>query len=269
VKIRATTQQIRARVTTTAFNLATRATNFALTTRANAYKIKIEVGHFLSLKFFTETISILSLPALFFNKAGITDSATIDDTTVLDPSKGITDATTVSEVFAKVQAKGFSDRFSIEDGGLYFLEDYTSIDYTAGVQPIFSMGKNISDSAGFSDVLGNFSITKGIVDTPMFTDGIALNKSKLIETDTANVSEAYAALFSNSATDGITVAENFITLYSKGVADSAAWSDISSLVIGPVVQDALNTSDSGSLRSQGYCSFDYFAADYVGTSLTF
>ena len=131
------------------------------------------------------------------------------------------------------------------------------------------MGKNISDSAGFSDVLGNFSITKGIVDTPMFTDGIALNKSKLIETDTANVSEAYAALFSNSATDGITVAENFITLYSKGVADSAAWSDISSLVIGPVVQDALNTSDSGSLRSQGYCSFDYFAADYVGTSLTF
>ena len=214
MRIKTTTQKLRARVTTSAYSLATRATTFALNAQAHAYKLKISVGTFGSYLF-------------------------------------------------------FQDPFSIEDGGLYFLEDYTPLGYTAGRQPLILFGKNVSDSAGFTDALGVFTIGKGILDTPSFTDGIALNKSKLIETDTGNVSESYVAAFSNSASDGITVAQSFISSYSKAVADGAAWSDSSLLVVGSAVQDGLGLGDAGSIRAQGYCSFDYFAADYVGTSLTF
>ena len=269
MRIKTTTQKLRARVTTSAYSLATRATTFALNAQAHAYKLKISVGTFGSYLFFQDNALVQSLTNLFFTKAGIVDNAAFTDDDSLNIGKNEVDGVTVSEVFAKVQAKGFSDPFSIEDGGLYFLEDYTPLGYTTPKQPLILFGKNVSDSASFTDALGVFTIGKGILDTPSFTDGIALNKSKLIETDTGNISESYAAAFSNSASDGITVAQSFISSYSKAVADGAAWSDSSLLVVGSAVQDGLGLGDAGSIRAQGYCSFDYFAADYVGTSLTF
>jgi len=36
-----------------------------------------------------------------------------------------------------------------------------------------------------------------------------------------------------------------------------------------ILGDSSALSDSGSIRSQGYCAFDYFAEDYVGDIRTF
>ena len=38
---------------------------------------------------------------------------------------------------------------------------------------------------------------------------------------------------------------------------------------GKVASDSASATESGSYRGQGYCSFDYFAEDYVGFSGTF
>ena len=268
MRIKATTQKLRARVTTGAYSLATRATTFALDAQAHAYKLKIAVGKFLSLLFFEDTISIQSLTSLFFTKAGITDSVTAEDTTVVVPTKNITDTGTFSDVYQQVQSKGFIDRFSIEDGGLYFLQDYTSEDYTVPLQPVFTFGKNVTETANFTDVLGVFTVGKGLTEAPALTDTFTYVKGKAF-VDTYTAADVYTSEVGKPVADGITVAESFISSYSKVVADSASWTDLSSMVISPAVQDALGLSDAGSLRSQGYCNFDYFAADYVGISRTF
>ena len=48
-----------------------------------------------------------------------------------------------------------------------------------------------------------------------------------------------------------TVSESLVMLKTKILGDSSAF------------------SDSGTIRSQGYCAFDYFAEDYVGDIRTF
>lgn len=45
--------------------------------------------------------------------------------------------------------------------------------------------------------------------------------------------------------------------------------DILAVVAGKSVSDLLLLSDSGDVFLQGYCSFDYFASDYVGETRTF
>jgi len=53
------------------------------------------------------------------------------------------------------------------------------------------------------------------------------------------------------------------------VSDSIRVSDTTFLSIGKVFADTMSVSDSGSIRMQNYCDFDYFDEDYVGTSTTF
>jgi hypothetical protein len=55
----------------------------------------------------------------------------------------------------------------------------------------------------------------------------------------------------------------------REVSDSISVSDTTFLSIGKVFADTMSVSDSGSIRMQNYCDFDYFDEDYVGTSTTF
>ena len=41
------------------------------------------------------------------------------------------------------------------------------------------------------------------------------------------------------------------------------------LFMGKGFTDTMDITDTGSIRMQSYCSFDYFSDDYVGSSLTF
>jgi len=41
------------------------------------------------------------------------------------------------------------------------------------------------------------------------------------------------------------------------------------LFIGKGFTDTMDITETGSIRMQSYCSFDYFSDDYVGSSLTF
>jgi hypothetical protein len=50
---------------------------------------------------------------------------------------------------------------------------------------------------------------------------------------------------------------------------STSVDDTFSLQPGKHLTDNIDTGDTGSLRSQGYADFSYFAEDYVGDSRTF
>ena len=57
--------------------------------------------------------------------------------------------------------------------------------------------------------------------------------------------------------------------FIKVRSNIASVADLFAYSTGRVLSDTIGSSDSGSLRGQGYCAFDYFEADYVGYSQSF
>jgi len=60
----------------------------------------------------------------------------------------------------------------------------------------------------------------------------------------------------------------FITILRVVAASAAAAQDSTVLRMGKVFANTASVADSGSLRSQGYSAFSFFAEDYVGSSRT-
>lgn len=58
-------------------------------------------------------------------------------------------------------------------------------------------------------------------------------------------------------------------ILSRSVSDNAQIADSRSIGFGSARTDSASFTDSGSVRSQGYCDFTYFAEDFVGASRTF
>lgn len=110
--------------------------------------------------------------------------------------------------------------------------------------------RSYSDTATLSD--DNYiSLDKPITDNPSFTDFNRTDFGKLTG-DTPVVGDALALQ--------VTLAP-FNNAYS--VSDSA------DIVPNKVFNELPSLTDAGSLRSQGYSDFTYFAEDYVGASRTF
>ena len=64
--------------------------------------------------------------------------------------------------------------------------------------------------------------------------------------------------------------ENLAKAFSKApFLDSALLGDATAVAAGKVLLDSASTTDAGSLRSQGYSDFTFFAEDFVGASTTF
>jgi len=78
-------------------------------------------------------------------------------------------------------------------------------------------------------------------------------------------------LFGKSFSDAVSVSDAITKTVTKPFADSVSTSDSFSRTVdyNRSFSDSVSTSSSGSLRSQGYCDFTYFAEDYVGYSRTF
>lgn len=90
-------------------------------------------------------------------------------------------------------------------------------------------------------------------------------------TDTVSVSDEINKLFGKSFSDAVSTSDSSTRTVTKPFVDSVSTSDSFSRTINynRSFSDSVGTSSSGSLRSQGYCDFTYFAEDYVGYSRTF
>jgi len=69
--------------------------------------------------------------------------------------------------------------------------------------------------------------------------------------------------------DDVGVVDEQDVTSAKDLADGAGAAETVARRANAVIIDAPAVADSGSLRMQDYCAFDYFAEGYVGTSLTF
>lgn len=146
-------------------------------------------------------------------------------------------------------------------------------------------GKNTTDNVGltdFSDAVSNKPFTNGVgaaEQFDLFQLTKALTENLTIETQGDYFAEDYTFAGYTvvsfdievrkpvaevvGITDPLGIAQSKQPSETVGLAETVVRGTISSIIDTPAV------ADSGSLRMQDYCSIDYFAQDYVGTSLTF
>jgi len=83
------------------------------------------------------------------------------------------------------------------------------------------------------------------------------------------LSDVQAKGFGKSLNDSQDITDSTDKSVAKSISEVTATNDSVSFSSNSRVSDTIGSSDSGSLRSQGYCAFDYFSEDYVGASRTF
>jgi len=170
---------------------------------------------------------------------------------------GFTDDETIAFAKSLFDVVGVTDDI---DGAASILDDQ-EMDYfkhttdIANITDLFirvvAFVRVYSDLVGVTDKLV-WDSTKALTDTSAFTDTQRQDFGKL-HIDTPVVSDALA-----------------IHMLLAPFTDSTAVADIATMNAGKnFTQEEASLADTGSLRSQGYADFSYFAEDYVGTSRTF
>ena len=167
---------------------------------------------------------------------------------------GITDTQAKAVGKSLADSSSASDESSVEVGKP--LDDSSGANDAAYLE----FGSVQNDSGIASDEIDSFAVGKGLQDSSLIVENQNMDFHKFIE-EVTNVTDDL---------DGEATAEDdqemtFTKVRSElaFASDSFAYSSISS------VSDTIGSNDAGSLRSQGYCAFDYFLEDYVGASRTF
>ena len=129
--------------------------------------------------------------------------------------------------------------------------------------------KNTTDTASFSD---HFIIYKNyyrdFVDSAATDDAIAMAYLKQLS-DNAFASDVIDFATGKALYDIANTGDNEYFNLSKPVQNSATVSELCVYALTKARSDLASTTDAGSLRSQGYSDFTYFAEDFVGASRTF
>jgi hypothetical protein len=113
------------------------------------------------------------------------------------------------------------------------------------------MAKPFYDDAGTAD-LYQASVTKPVSDSASLTDDILVFDTGKFLNDNSGVGDAISKGFNRAP-----------------ILEAFAVTDQPSLGSGLVKNDSALITDSGSLRSQGYCDLSYFEDDYVGAIRSF
>lgn len=234
----------------------------------------------------------------------LSDSSAVAEDATLTAVKRLTEAPTVADNdtldVIKIAGDSTDSDYASEN---YFAGDYVEGDRMDKVfafeEAEFSYVKNISDQAFVTDDLDGEASTEDDQEISFVkTRTEIVSIADVFDRDVAfirNFSETPAAndtpakVMARPAADSGTVTDTFAknVVYLRDFTDSFSTSDSDTIDFGAVKSDdgALTDSDvksmtkslaeapsaasSGSLRSQGYCDFTYFAEDYVGASRTF
>jgi len=200
------------------------------------------------------TYSAGSSKATFETGEFLITSAFLDSLAALD-GVGTSDGAVLS-VF-----KTFTDDSSAaEDATLAFFKVLAENGYVSE-KHIFDFFKTLTDTA---TVTSNFTSTR----TKILTDQTTVTDDLDGEATTADDQEMqFAKVTGNiaAAIDTLNLAVN----YNRAFTDSYGVTDSDVLNFGKRPSDTTSMTDVGSLRSQGYADFTYFAEDYVGASRTF
>lgn len=258
---------------------------------------RIRLGEFLIFRFFFDSASASDLEEKDVAKS-VSDIQGMNDQTLFDLSRAEADQFNTTDSIAFGSAKPLNDAGSMSDqidslGIGKLLLDAAGVAESIDIQTGFNRNhadafsaaesiqlqssKALTDISAFSDdylaVVGKtlsdagsisedavLSVTKPLSDSSAFTDGNTLGFFKVI-TEAAGVTDDLDG--EASADDDQEMTYTKVTSDLAAVVDSVTHSMISGL------SDTIGALDSGSLRGQNYCSFDYFAEDYVGYTQSF
>ena len=206
--------------------------------------------------------SIVDTEATQFFKALTEAPSLVDAIDTLAFFKSTQDAAGFSDVETLAFAKVLFDNVGVTDdidGSASILDDQemqyfkftTDIPHlTDTFVRVVAFIREYTDSADLSDVTV-WGVGKSLEDTTIFTDLRHKDFGKLL---TENL------ILSDALSIQLTLAPFVSTIGA---------SDVQSLVPGKIFTHEASLADTGSLRSQGYSDFSYFAEDYVGASRTF
>lgn len=170
------------------------------------------------------------------------DTTLLSDGTTFSFAKLLTDTPFASDAQARAFGKFVSDTF-------------TAIDSRA-----LTFGKQAFDAASVADQL-----TKTVGAT--LVDSVTSVHDIPIRAFGKNITSLVTA---TDDLDGEATTEDDQEIqFFKVLSNATSVTDANTLTVGLAKADSFALLDTGSLRSQGYCDFTYFAEDYVGESRTF
>lgn len=161
---------------------------------------------------------------------------------------GITDSPTIQSVTVLVLGRGLVDNYTVTDAP----------DVVPQKRPV--------DTVSMIDVREPFSIGKGLAENPKVEEGDYFAGDY---TDPGYTIVSFKWVLGKTLTDGVPLidaailASTSVATNTVGATDQVVLRRILGIIDTPTV------GDSGTLRMQDYCEFDYFAEDYVGESRAF
>ena len=266
--------------------------------RAGAIALKALVGRFLIFLEFNDSFGVSERTLLLVQKF-FTEALAVPEERFLLIGKGFFETTRMTETQAKDISKNLDDSDYVE-GNTYFAQDYVShgFDIITMLDAVtLAPGKGLSDTARFSDSLTR-GFSKSLFNTMGVTDDIDGQASikddetmqfvKVLNEQTGSSDQfsrvvAFTRKFADSAAatdaairncgkplaDPIFISDRSVLTTTKPFAEAMSVTENFAKAPNKVASDAMGVTDSGSLRSQGYVDFSYFAEDYVGDSRTF
>lgn len=239
---------------------------------------EIKLGDFLIFRAFADAFGITDVQSSGVNKS-VSDSSTTSDEATLSAGKSLLDNTAeiADEIDAVAIGKTVQDVQGITEDINFGMTTVRLDAFIATESVNFDPNKALTDSSVAAENL-TIQFLKGLFDVSAFSDVTLLAPTKAIS-DISTTSEDQNIDFhkfiaeDTGVTDDLdgeaTADDDQKMTYVKVRTDVAAFSDLFAHSIGRGLSDTIGSSDSGNLRGQGYCAFDYFEADYVGYSQTF
>jgi len=174
----------------------------------------------------------------------------------------------------------------LDDQEIQFVKQRTDAAFVSDVLvATFVVIRDFTNAAALSDVITT-AFTKNTLDTSLAFDAAQLLTGKhaydiLVTADSASQAFAKHTLDTPLAFDAVNMltgkqvydipvtTESASKAFMRGRADTTLVGDANFVRPGKGLLETASTTDAGSLRSQGYADFTYFAEDYVGASRTF
>lgn len=142
-------------------------------------------------------------------------------------------------------------------------------------EPIFAFSKALADVATTADAITvTLVFIRNFADSAGVTDAQAYSFIKTLVDSVSTVDQLSFAI-TKLLTDGVGMIDSFdlndgaTYTFTKSLSNVSFVTDAIAKTLQNRATDSVTADSSGSLRSQGYCDFTYFAEDYVGESRTF
>ncbi len=211
---------------------------------------------------FTEALGSTDLSTLLLNKP-FSDAFGATDTDTLSITKNFTESPALTDIQTFDISMTFSEQTFVTDD----LDGEASAEDDQEMQFV----KVRSDGGALTDSFAKtVTFVRSFTETPAANDEPSFDLTKpLTESPSASDSFSKVVAFDRSFAESPSVTDSDTLNTGKNLSDNGGIIDAQVVQFTKVSSDSGVAADSGSLRSQGYCDFTYFAEDYVGASRTF